>query len=107
VNVWTTFLDYYGEPIPVPVMIGILPLQSSKHAEFLHHEVPGITLSDAARERMRKAGPDGRAEGVKIAQELLANLRPLAQGVYLMPSFGRYEVAAEVLEILDPNGQLR
>jgi homocysteine S-methyltransferase len=107
VNVWTTFLEHFGGPIPVPVMIGILPLQSSKHAEFLHHEVPGITLSDRARDRMRKAGPDGRAEGVKIAQELLADLRPLAQGVYLMPSFGRYEVAAEVLEILDAEKQVR
>jgi homocysteine S-methyltransferase len=36
-----------------------------------------------------------------MAQELLQDLRPLAQGVYLMPSFGRYEVAAEVLEILE------
>ena len=39
--------------------------------------------------------------------ELLAALRPLAQGVYLMPSFGRYEVAAEVLEILDSEKQVR
>jgi len=106
VKVWTTFLEHFGGEIPVPVMIGILPLQSSKHAEFLHHEVPGITLSDPVRDRMRKAGPDGRTEGVKIAQELLAELRPLAQGVYLMPSFGRYEVAAEVLEILDARKQL-
>jgi hypothetical protein len=27
---------------------------------------------------------------------------PIAQGVYLMPSFGRYEVAVEVLDVLDP-----
>ena len=107
VKVWTDFLNVFGGPIPVPVMIGILPLQSSKHAEFLHHEVPGITLSDAARDRMRKAGPEGRKEGVRIAQELLAELRPHAQGVYLMPSFGRYEVAAEVLEILDAEKQVR
>jgi homocysteine S-methyltransferase len=106
-SVWTNFLEYFGGPVPVPVMIGILPLQSSKHAEFLHNEVPGITLTDNARERMRKAGPEGRQEGVKMAQELLADLREYAQGVYLMPSFGRYEVAAEVLEILDPNGQIR
>jgi homocysteine S-methyltransferase len=98
---WTRFLDVYGvEQLPVPVLAGILPLQSSKHAEFLHNEVPGITLSDEARERMRLAGPDGRREGVKMAQELLQELRPLVQGVYLMPSFGRYEVAAEVLSIL-------
>jgi homocysteine S-methyltransferase len=99
---WTRFLNAYGvEQLPVPVLAGILPLQSSKHAEFLHNEVPGITLSDDARDRMRRAGPDGRREGVKMAQELLDALRPHVQGVYLMPSFGRYEVAAEVLEILE------
>jgi homocysteine S-methyltransferase len=98
---WHRFLDAYGvDRLPVPVLAGILPLQSGKHAEFLHNEVPGITLSDEARDRMRRAGPDGRREGVKMAQELLQALRPLVQGVYLMPSFGRYEVAAEVLEIL-------
>jgi homocysteine S-methyltransferase len=106
-SVWTNFLEYFGGPVPVPVMIGILPLQSSKHAEFLHNEVPGITLTDRARDRMRKAGADGRQEGVRMAQELLADLREHAQGVYLMPSFGRYEVAAEVLEILGPNGRIR
>jgi 5,10-methylenetetrahydrofolate reductase len=99
--VWGRVLDAYGvDQLPVPVLAGILPLQSSKHAEFLHNEVPGITLSDEARRRMRLAGADGRREGVKMAQELLQELRPLVQGVYLMPSFGRYEVAAEVLDIL-------
>lgn len=100
VRVWTDFLSLLGGPIPVPVLVGILPLQSSRHAEFLHNEVPGITLTGAARERMRLAGADGRREGVKMAQELLAALREHAQGVYIMPSFGRYEVAAEVLEVL-------
>jgi len=101
VAVWHRFLDLFGrENLRVPVLVGILPLQSAKHAEFLHNEVPGITLTDAARDRMRRAGADGRREGVKMAQELLSDLRPFAQGVYLMPSFGRYEVAAEVLEAL-------
>jgi homocysteine S-methyltransferase len=79
-------------------MIGILPLQSARHAEFLHNEVPGITLTEQALERMRAAGNHGRAVGVEMARELLLDLKPHAQGVYLMPSFGRYEVAAEVLE---------
>jgi homocysteine S-methyltransferase len=100
--VWRRFLDVYGvERLDVPVLIGILPLQSSRHAEFLHNEVPGITLTDEARERMRRAGAEGRKEGVKMAQDLLLQLRPDVQGVYLMPSFGRYEVAAEVLRVLD------
>ncbi len=100
-EVWTTFLEHFGGPIPVPLMIGILPLQSARHADFLHNEVPGITLSKSALERMHAAGPDGRKEGVRMAQELLLELVPMAQGVYLMPSFGRYEVAAEVLQVLD------
>jgi methionine synthase I (cobalamin-dependent)/5,10-methylenetetrahydrofolate reductase len=107
-GVWRRFLEVFGEErLPVPVLVGILPLQSSKHAEFLHNEVPGITLTDDARERMRRAGPDGRREGVKMAQELLQELRPFVQGTYIMPSFGRYEVAAEVLEILTPTGAMR
>jgi homocysteine S-methyltransferase len=99
---WRRFLEVYGVArLPVPVLAGILPLQSSRHAEFLHNEVPGITLSDEARERMRRAGPEGRREGVTMAQELLLELQPIVQGVYLMPSFGRYEVAAEVLEVVE------
>ena len=49
--VWRRFLDVYGEErLPVPVLIGILPLQSTKHAEFLNNEVPGITLTDGFTE---------------------------------------------------------
>lgn len=100
-EIWLEFLKHFGGPIPVPLMVGILPLQSAKHADFLHNEVPGITLTPAALRRMHAAGPDGRKEGVKMAQELLLDLLPISQGVYLMPSFGRYEVAAEVLEVLE------
>ncbi len=105
--VWLRFLEVYerryGE-FPVPVLIGVLPLQSHRHATFLHNEVPGITLTEEALERMRRAGAQGRQEGVKMAQELLLQLveAPHVQGVYLMPSFGRYEVACQVLEVLTP-----
>jgi homocysteine S-methyltransferase len=50
---------------------------------------------------MRAASANGRAEGVKMAQDLLHALQSYAQGVYIMPSFGRYEVAAAVLEGFD------
>ena len=102
-NFLTLYEDRYGE-FPAPVMIGILPLQSHRHASFLHNEVPGITLSEEALDRMQKAGANGRQEGVKMAQELLLELKelPHVQGVYLMPSFGRYELACQVLEVLTP-----
>lgn len=104
IDTWTTFVrlyeDEYGS-IPVPVLLGVLPLQSSRHAEFLHNEVPGIRLTDTARERMRLAGNEGRREGVKLAQEMVLQARELVHGIYIMPSFGRYEVAAEVLDVLE------
>ncbi|MBX6342578.1 MAG: bifunctional homocysteine S-methyltransferase/methylenetetrahydrofolate reductase, partial [Thermomicrobiaceae bacterium] len=100
---WTRFVRLYEErhgPIGVPVLLGVLPLQSHRHAEFLHNEVPGITLTEEARERMRRAGSEGRREGVRLAQELIEEARDAVHGIYIMPSFGRYEVAAEVLAVL-------
>jgi methionine synthase / methylenetetrahydrofolate reductase(NADPH) len=102
-DTWTRFLRVYEEqfgPIPVPVLLGVLPLQSHRHAEFLHNEVPGISLTDDARERMRRAGKEGRKEGVKLARELVLEAHDIVHGIYIMPSFGRYEVALEVLEVL-------
>ncbi|MGI8587247.1 MAG: bifunctional homocysteine S-methyltransferase/methylenetetrahydrofolate reductase [Chloroflexia bacterium] len=92
-------LDLVGN-FRLPILMGILPLQSGRHAEFLHNEVPGIVIPDWARGRMHAAGADGKQAGVAMAQELLAYARTKVAGAYLMPSFGRYEVCAQVLEVL-------
>ncbi len=85
---------------PIPVVVGVLPLHSSRHAEFLHNEVPGITVPDAVRARMREAGDKGLRAGIETAQSLVHVIRGAYAGVYLMPSFGRFEVVAEVLDAL-------
>jgi methionine synthase / methylenetetrahydrofolate reductase(NADPH) len=82
-----------------PVIAGIQPLYNSNNAEFLHNEVPGIKISAEHRERMLRAS-DPQAEGVRIAQEILEEMRPSVQGVYLIPQFGRYDLAAEVLDVV-------
>jgi methionine synthase / methylenetetrahydrofolate reductase(NADPH) len=84
----------------VPVVIGVLPLHSVRHAEFLHNEVPGITVPELVRARMREAGDRGLHAGVEMAQELVQEIRRRYGGAYLMPSFGRFEVVAEVLDAL-------
>lgn len=86
----------YGA-LQLPLLIGILPLASSRHAEFLHNEVPGISIAQVIRERMRRAGSNGRAMGLSIAKELWIELTDVARGVYIMPPFGRYELCAELL----------
>jgi homocysteine S-methyltransferase len=84
----------------VPVLVGVLPLHSLRHAEFLHNEVPGITIPEAVRTRLKSAGEGARRLGVEMAQELTQAIRRRYAGVYLMPSFGRFEVVAEVLDAL-------
>src|SRR5207249_3320098 len=75
---------------PIPVVVGILPLHSSRHAEFLHNEVPGITVPEPVRARMRDAGERGLRAGIEMAQSLLRDVRRRYMGAYLMPSFGRF-----------------
>ncbi|MGD0115367.1 MAG: bifunctional homocysteine S-methyltransferase/methylenetetrahydrofolate reductase [Dehalococcoidia bacterium] len=80
----------------LPVILGIMPLYSQRHAEFIHHELAGVTLPESIRERMRLAGDNGLAEGMAIARELLHQVRGKVEGVCIMPSFGRFDVAAEL-----------
>lgn len=95
------FLDQYAEkdgPLNKPVLVGVLPLYGVKHARFLHNEVPGIAISPEFFERLEAAGSDSPHEGVRIALELIAQMRDWAAGIYLMPAFGRYDLAAEIVE---------
>ena len=95
------FMDMVGKP-RIPILLGLLPLQSHRHAEFLHNEVPGIHVPDPAREAMRTAGEKGIEVGVEMCRKLLLEAKDLVEGAYLMPSFGRYEVVARVAEaVLD------
>jgi homocysteine S-methyltransferase len=87
--------------LELPVLVGILPLASHRNAEFLHNEVPGMSVPAEIRARMQAASSSkaaGRAEGVKIAQEALTAVADRVVGAYVMPPFGRYAAALEVLE---------
>lgn len=97
------FLARYAElhgPLELPIIVGVLPLYNARHAAFLNNEVPGIHIPAATLERMETAGDAGPREGVALALDLISELRQLTpvRGAYLMPPFGRYEMAAEILE---------
>lgn len=86
----------------IPIVGGILPLASFRNAEFLHNEVPGMSIPEELRARLQtaKSTEDARKIGVDIAREMLLQIKDLVCGVYLMPPFGRYETALKVLEAL-------
>jgi homocysteine S-methyltransferase len=95
------FLKLYAErygALGIPVLVGVLPLYNSRHAAFLHNEVPGISIPEEIRQRINTAGSETPKEGVRIALELSAQMRSWASGIYLMPAFNRYDLAAEVIE---------
>src|SRR5579859_6223011 len=93
------FLARAGTP-PIPMLLGCIPLNNTRHAEFLHNEVPGITIPDEVRQRMREAGEQSHEEGLKIAEELLTAARKLVQGVYIETSYQRYDVAVRLTSLL-------
>ncbi len=100
-DVIRTFRKSYEERhgrLELPILAGLLPLVTSRHAEFLHNELPGVSVPDEIRDRMRRAGGSEEAEGLRIAIELSKEIRADAAGVYLMPQFNRYDLAAEIVE---------
>jgi len=96
-----SFLNLYRDehgPFEKPILLGVLPLYNTRHANFLHNEVPGITIPEESLVRIKKAGDKSAQEGVKIAVELIEEVKPLVQGLYLMPAFNRFELAVEIIE---------
>jgi methionine synthase I (cobalamin-dependent)/5,10-methylenetetrahydrofolate reductase len=81
-----------------PILVGILPLVSAKHANFLHNEVPGIFIPDQARQRIESARDQGANVGVELAVELIEEIKGWASGVYIMPQFHRFDMVAEIIE---------
>ncbi|CAM3956469.1 bifunctional homocysteine S-methyltransferase/methylenetetrahydrofolate reductase [Alkalicoccus chagannorensis] len=85
--------------LPVPVYIGIMPLVSSRNAEFLHHEVPGITLTEEVREQMRGLSGDKEAseqEGIRLAKELIDTAMKHFSTIYLITPFLRHHITTEL-----------
>lgn len=83
-----------------PILAGILPLVSARHANFLHNEVPGISIPDEARARIEAAGDSGAKVGVELAVELIQSIKGWASGIYMMPQFHRYDQASEIIVVV-------
>ncbi len=100
-----TYVQAYGE-LRIPILAGILPLVSERHAAFLQHEVPGVNLPDHVLQRMAAASVPATT-GVQLALEIAAALSPRVQGIYLMPALQRYDLAAEVIEGIRSQHEIR
>ncbi len=86
------------EEFRIPVIAGIWPLTSLRNAEFMRNDLR-VAVPDEIMTRMAAAGTKeaAQAEGILIAQEMLATARPMVQGVAASAPFGRYQTAVETL----------
>ena len=89
----------YGR-LDKPVIAGVLPLVNGRHANFLHNEVPGISIPDEVRKRIEEAGDaeSGTRVGVELSVDLIQQLKAWANGVYIMPQFHKFDMVAEIIE---------
>jgi methionine synthase / methylenetetrahydrofolate reductase(NADPH) len=94
---WHAFLKAIGGKCPVPVLVGVWPLNSYKQALRLNNEVPGIVIPERTLREMEQAGTSARDRGFALARTMLDWARTEVAGAYLIPPFKRYE---EVLELL-------
>jgi homocysteine S-methyltransferase len=68
----------------VPLLLSVAPLSSFEEADYLAHEVPGVTIPGSTLDAMERAGRSGgRAVGLEMAVNLLTKARPLVSGVIL------------------------
>jgi homocysteine S-methyltransferase len=99
------FLDRIKEH-RIPAIAGIWPLTSLRNAEYMKNDLR-VAMPEEIMLRMAQAEtPEAaRAEGIKIAREMLELVRPLVQGVQVSAPFGDYETAAEVIASALPAGK--
>ena len=98
------FLDKITH-VRIPIIAGIFPLVSSRNAEFMHNEVPGVRVTQDVLSRMRaasdKSKEHAREEGLQIARESLEEIKNLIQGAQVSAPFGNVKYALQVFEVLD------
>jgi len=94
---WQAFAKRLGGKSPIPILIGIWPLNSYKQALRLNNEVPGIIIPEPLLKSLEAAGTSARDRGFAVAKEMLAWARNELAGAYLIPPFKRTE---EILDIL-------
>jgi homocysteine S-methyltransferase len=83
----------------IPILAGLTPFESVRHAEFMANEVPGVSVPEGLLDRLREAEARGgaAAEGLAIAHEIAGRLRGLVQGLQITVSPA---AAPQVLELV-------
>jgi homocysteine S-methyltransferase len=96
-------LDAFDRALPVlretglPILAGVVALDSLRQAEFLASEVVGVQMPERVLARLRAAS-DAAAEGLAITREIVDALRGRVQGIHITGLHGQANVVEVLLE---------
>ncbi len=88
------------EHINLPIFPGIFPLISWRSAEFLHNELPGISIPKEIRERLKsfESPEDQRKAGLDITRELIENISGIVDGLYIISPLNKWEISLDLVK---------
>ncbi len=80
--------------IDILVFPGIFPLISSRNAEFLHNEVPGISVPDDLRARLASYDQvgDQRKAALEYTARLIEDIGSFIHGLYLISPLNKWDI---------------
>jgi homocysteine S-methyltransferase len=81
----------------LPVLAGVVALESLRQAEFLASEVAGLLMPARVLEQLR-AAPDQAAEGLAITEAIVAGLRERVQGIHVTGLHGSPAAVEHLLQ---------
>jgi len=90
------------EQYKLPLIAGLWPLSSIRNAEFMNNEIPGCSVPESILKRLKKVSDSKEKsieEGIKIAIEILNNIKDLINGIQISVPFGRIQIVFEILKI--------
>jgi methionine synthase I (cobalamin-dependent)/5,10-methylenetetrahydrofolate reductase len=90
------------EHVRIPIIAAVMPFDTLRHAEYMANEVPGVRVPSQVLDRLRRADASGNvaAEGLAIASEIAAAVRPSVQGIQISTSANAIETALAVIQAL-------
>ena len=82
--------------VKIPIIVGVVLLKSADMARYMNKNVAGISVPENLIQEMQQS-KDRLATSIEIASRLIRQLKPLCQGIHLMP-IGWDKIVPAVLE---------
>jgi homocysteine S-methyltransferase len=88
------------------IFTGIFPLISARNADFLHNEIPGISIPKKVRETLWKYKKieDQRKVAMDLTRKLITDIIPFAKGLYLISPLNKWEITLTLLKEIRNSG---